>query len=115
MLKNIDCGYSLEPPRRGGSNEYPQCFEQKYEEYQKFNNYVKGLQTDRVKLLNNILMICNSTCCLLTNFKHIDKSLKDTFSIDKEKCVIFIYIYIYRLPTIIAIYFSSVYPLNATI
>ena len=22
--KNIDCGYSLELPRRGGSNEYPQ-------------------------------------------------------------------------------------------
>ena len=22
--KNIDCEYSLEPPRRGGSNEYPQ-------------------------------------------------------------------------------------------
>ena len=22
--RNIDCGYSLEPPRRGGSNEYPQ-------------------------------------------------------------------------------------------
>ena len=22
--KNIDCGYSLEPPRRGGSNMYPQ-------------------------------------------------------------------------------------------
>ena len=22
--KNIDCGYSLEPPRRRGSNEYPQ-------------------------------------------------------------------------------------------
>ena len=22
--KNRDCGYSLEPPRRGGSNEYPQ-------------------------------------------------------------------------------------------
>ena len=21
---NIDCGYSLEPPRRGGPNEYPQ-------------------------------------------------------------------------------------------
>ena len=27
---NIDCGYSLEPPRRGGSNEYlTLCFEQK--------------------------------------------------------------------------------------
>ena len=24
LLKNIDCEYSLEPPRRGGSNEYPQ-------------------------------------------------------------------------------------------
>ena len=24
VLKNIDCGYSLEPPRRGGSNEYQQ-------------------------------------------------------------------------------------------
>ena len=24
LLKNIGCGYSLEPPRRGGSNEYPQ-------------------------------------------------------------------------------------------
>ena len=22
--QNIDCGYSLEPPRPGGSNEYPQ-------------------------------------------------------------------------------------------
>ena len=28
--QNIDCGYSLEPPRRGGSNEYLQSmFEQK--------------------------------------------------------------------------------------
>ena len=24
LLKYIDCGYSLEPLRRGGSNEYPQ-------------------------------------------------------------------------------------------
>ena len=22
--KNMDCGYSLEPPQQGGSNEYPQ-------------------------------------------------------------------------------------------
>ena len=37
LLKNIDCGYSLEPPRRGGSNEYHSlCFEQKYEKYQNF-------------------------------------------------------------------------------
>ena len=26
-VQNIDCGYSLEPPRRGGSNEYHNpCF-----------------------------------------------------------------------------------------
>ena len=24
IVQNIDCGYTLEPPRRGGSNEYPQ-------------------------------------------------------------------------------------------
>ena len=24
FAQNIDCGYKLEPPRRGGSNEYPQ-------------------------------------------------------------------------------------------
>ena len=24
ISQNIDCGYTLEPPRRGGSNEYPQ-------------------------------------------------------------------------------------------
>ena len=37
--KNIDCGYSLEPPRRGGSNEYHNlCFEQKYEKYQNFSS-----------------------------------------------------------------------------
>ena len=30
--RNIDCGYSLEPPWWGGSNEYHNlCFEQKYE------------------------------------------------------------------------------------
>ena len=24
FVQNIDCGYTLEPPQRGGSNEYPQ-------------------------------------------------------------------------------------------
>ena len=24
LAQNIDCGYTLEPPCRGGSNEYPQ-------------------------------------------------------------------------------------------
>ena len=25
LIQNIHCGYSLEPPRRGGSKEHPQC------------------------------------------------------------------------------------------
>ena len=37
--QNIDCSYSLEPPQRGGSNEYPQSsFEQKYKNYQDFSS-----------------------------------------------------------------------------
>ena len=37
MLKTLDCGYSLEPPHWGSSNEYPQSmFEQKSEKYQFF-------------------------------------------------------------------------------
>ena len=38
LLKNIVCGYPLEPPRRGGSNEYQNlCFEQEYKKYQNFS------------------------------------------------------------------------------
>ena len=33
FVQNIDFGHTLEPPRRGGSNEYPQSmlFNKKYE------------------------------------------------------------------------------------
>ena len=35
--QNIDCGYSLEPPCQGGSNEYHNlCCEQKCEKHQNF-------------------------------------------------------------------------------
>ena len=37
--KYIDCGYSLEPPRRGSSNEYHKlCIEQKYENCRNFSS-----------------------------------------------------------------------------
>ena len=37
--QNIDCGYALEPPRRGGSNAtHNLCFEQKYEKCQNFSS-----------------------------------------------------------------------------
>ena len=37
ISQNIDCGYSLEQPRRGGSNEYPQSMF--LSRYQKINVY----------------------------------------------------------------------------
>ena len=33
LIQNIHFGYSLELPRRGGSNMYPQCFEQNYQNF----------------------------------------------------------------------------------
>ena len=37
FAQNIDCGYTLEPPRRGGSNEYPQSM---FWSKNKKNNYI---------------------------------------------------------------------------
>ena len=41
--QTIDCGYSLEPPRRGGSNEYPQSMfcAKIYEKISEFFFYLK--------------------------------------------------------------------------
>ena len=39
LLKNIDCGYSLEPPLAVLTNNHNLCFEQKYEKYQIFFNW----------------------------------------------------------------------------
>ena len=51
---NIDCGYTLEPPRLGGSNEYPQSiFDQEEEEYQRFSgeNFIfYNLSVEQTKL-----------------------------------------------------------------
>ena len=39
LLKNIDCGYSLEPPRQAVlTSTHNLCFEQKYEKYQSFSS-----------------------------------------------------------------------------
>ena len=64
MLKNIDCGYSLEPPRRGGSNEYHNiCFEQKYEKYLSFflSENVLFLEVQFSIYLNRHVFVMNLT------------------------------------------------------
>ena len=39
FAQNIDCGYTLEPPRQGGSNEYPQSM---FWSKNKKNRYTPG-------------------------------------------------------------------------
>ena len=65
LLNNIDCRYSLEPPRRGGSNEYHNLyFEQKYEKYRRF--YLKSFGFLKVKssiYLNRHVSVMKWTIC----------------------------------------------------
>ena len=42
FTQNIDCGYTLEPPRRGGSNEYPQSM---FRSKNKKNRYTPAYPT----------------------------------------------------------------------
>ena len=46
--QNIDCWYSLEPPRRGGSNEYPQSMF--FSRNKKNNVYPCNPQFDYIKV-----------------------------------------------------------------
>ena len=63
LLKNIDCGYSLEPPRRGGSNENPQSmFEQKLEKYQFLTENFQFLEVKFSIYLNR--RFCNVLCLI---------------------------------------------------
>ena len=62
MLKNIDCGYSLEPPRRGGSNEYPKIYvlSRNMKKYQRFfflSEILQFLEVKSSKYLNRRVFV----------------------------------------------------------
>ena len=80
LLKNIDCGYSLEPPRRGGSNEYHNiCFEQKYEKYQTFLS--ENFQFLEVKFsiyLNRYVFVMNSSLTVSRRYFYCDIFVKSS-------------------------------------
>ena len=59
LFQNIDCGYSLEPPQRGGSNVYPQSiwFEQKKKKKKKEKNIFSLFFTENSQFLQ-IKKIC---------------------------------------------------------
>ena len=42
FAQNIDCGYTLEPPRRGSSNEYPQSMSWSKNKNQRTNGPVNA-------------------------------------------------------------------------
>ena len=64
LLQNIDCGYTLEPPRRGGSNMYPQ-------------SYVLSKNKKNIKkFLQKIFNFCNlKNLCILHG--HVFLMLRD--------------------------------------
>ena len=47
FAQNIDCGYTLEPPRRGGSNEYLQSM---FWSKNKKNRYTPRLRYDQKQI-----------------------------------------------------------------
>ena len=51
FAQNIDCGYTLEPPRRGGSNEYPQSM---FYSNNKKNRYIYFILSSEINVHINV-------------------------------------------------------------
>ena len=79
LLKNIDRGYSLEPPRRGGSNGYPQSMF--WAEIWKILEFLSEkfhfLVVKFSKYLNRLVFVMQSesNCCMMpcVNLSHFTK------------------------------------------
>ena len=77
LLQNIDCGYSLEPPRRGGSNVYPQKYvlSKNKKKYQKFPTEIfqflqlkKSLYITWVCFRNEFFLCAVGALCMFSYF-----------------------------------------------
>ena len=82
LLKNIVCGYLLEPPQRGGSNEYDNLhFEQMYEKISEF--YLKTFSfwwwkfsiylNSRVFVMESLSNLTPFSLWMIRPHLHIDK------------------------------------------
>ena len=56
LVQNIDCGYSLEPPQRGGSNVYPRSMLLSKIKYPK--NYTENFQFLQLRKILYITRAC---------------------------------------------------------
>ena len=76
MLKNIDCGRSLEPSRRGGSNEYPQSMF--WAEIWKKNNKKQKKKKNRI-LSENFQFYLNRRVFVMEN-----ATIEVKFAVNKQ-------------------------------
>ena len=53
---NIDCGYILEPPRRGSSNKYPLCFGSEIKKMSK-NSHTPNLGTEGYNFQGRVFLM----------------------------------------------------------
>ena len=75
--QNLDCGYSLEPPQRGGSNEYPLCFEQKYKKYRSFlSENFQFLEMKFFIYLNRRVFVMGTNAVVVTSDVHCIRRFK---------------------------------------
>ena len=98
--QNIDCGYSLEPPRLGGSKAYPQsmfvevvqtsthnlCFEQKYEKHQIFlsENFPFLVVNFSIYLIRRVFVMYRTWIIVTAEITHLIYShiqVRDTIEI----------------------------------
>ena len=83
--QNINCGYSLEPPRRGGSNEYPQSMF--WAEIWKISDFFIWKFHFLVAKFSIYL---NRRVFVMTHHKPSDKTIEyNDFSYSKEKNILF--------------------------
>ena len=80
LLQNIDCGYSLKPPHRGGSNVYPQsvsCAKIK-KKYQNFS--IESFKFLQLKKNLFITRACFRNTISESQITHLENRRKSTFS-----------------------------------
>ena len=95
FAQNIDCGYSLEPPRWGGSNEYHNlCFEQKYEKNIRF--LAKNFLFLEMKIsiyLNRRVFVMNGSVFYIWCCKYVNICSEVLYPINKIIDYIILHVY----------------------
>ena len=78
LLKNIDCGYSLEPPWRGGSNKHLQCISRNMKNIRTFlsENFPFLVVKFSIYLNRRVFIMC--PCTSLTNLRTVRLTLFHT-------------------------------------